>query len=106
MHGEGAVGGNRLLKVENFAAFGSLKLGWTGNLRSTIAAGYQHADYPGGVLVPGLANVSAYSAAVNLFWSPVKNLDIGIEVRHAEREVANGLKGQMDRVEMAAKYTF
>jgi len=32
--------------------------------------------------------------------------DIGIEVRHAEREVANGLKGQMDRVEMAAKYTF
>ena len=56
--------------------------------------------------MPGLANVSAYSAAVNLFWSPVKNLDIGIEVRHAEREVANGLKGQMDRVEMAAKYTF
>ena len=98
--------GNRLLKVENFAAFGSLKLGWTGNLRSTIAAGYQHADYPGGVIVPGLANVAAYSAAVNLFWSPVKNLDIGIEVRHAEREVANGLKGQMDRVEMAAKYTF
>lgn len=98
--------GNRLLNVENLAGFASLKLGWTGNLRSTFAAGYQHADYPRGIAVPGLANVSAYSLAANLFWSPVKNLDIGIEVRHAGREVASGLKGQMDRVEMAAKYTF
>ncbi|WAC23397.1 DcaP family trimeric outer membrane transporter [Blastomonas sp. SL216] len=98
--------GNRLINVGNFAGFASLKLGWTGNLRSTLAVGYSHADYPGGITVPGLANVSAYSAALNLFWSPVKNLDIGVEVRHAEREVANGLKGQMDRLEMAAKYTF
>jgi len=98
--------GNRLINVGNFAGFASLKLGWTGNLRSTLAVGYSHADYPGGIVVPGLANVSAYSAALNLFWSPVKNLDIGVEVRHAEREVANGLKGQMDRLEMAAKYTF
>lgn len=98
--------GNRLINVGNFAGFASVKLGWTGNLRSTLAVGYSHADYPGGIVVPGLANVSAYSAALNLFWSPVKNLDIGVEVRHAEREVANGLKGQMDRLEMAAKYTF
>lgn len=98
--------GNRLLNVDNIAGFASLKLGWTGTLRSTFAVGYQHADYPDGILMPGLVNVAAYSAAANLFWSPVKNLDIGIEVRHAEREVASGLKGQMDRVEMAAKYTF
>ncbi|WP_439469210.1 DcaP family trimeric outer membrane transporter [Blastomonas fulva] len=98
--------GNRLLNVDNIAGFASLKLGWTANLRSTFAAGYQHADYPDGIAIPGLANVSAYSVAANLFWSPVKNLDIGIEVRHAGREVASGLKGQMDRFEMAAKYTF
>lgn len=98
--------GTRLLNVDNIAGFASLKLGWTGTLRSTFAVGYQHADYPDGIAIPGLVNVAAYSAAANLFWSPVKNLDIGIEVRHAEREVANGLKGQMDRFEMAAKYTF
>lgn len=98
--------GNRLLNVDNIAGVAALKLGWTSNLRSTFAAGYQHADYPEGIAIPGLANVSAYSLAANLFWSPVKNLDIGIEVRHAGREVANGLKGQMDRFEMAAKYTF
>lgn len=98
--------GNRLLNVDNIAGFASLKLGWTDTLRSTFAVGYQHGDYPDGMFVPGLVNVAAYSAAANLFWSPVKNLDLGIEVRHAEREVANGLKGQMDRFEMAAKYTF
>lgn len=98
--------GSRLLNVDNIAGFASLKLGWTGTLRSTFAVGYQHADYPDGIVIPGLVNVAAYSAAANLFWSPVKNLDIGIEVRHAGREVASGLKGHMDRVEMAAKYTF
>jgi DcaP outer membrane protein len=85
-----AVLGNRLLNVDNIAGFASLKFGWTDTLRSTFAVG----------------NVAAYSAAANLFWSPFKNFDIGIEFRHAEREVASGLKGQMDRVEMAAKYTF
>ena len=98
--------GNRLLNVDNIAGFAALKLGWTGSLRSTFAVGYQHADYPDGIVVPGLVNVAAYSVAANLFWSPFKNLDIGVELRHAEREVANGLKGQMDRFEMAAKYTF
>ena len=48
----GAWLGNRLLNVENFAGFASLRLGWTGNLRSTFAAGYQHADYPRGIAVP------------------------------------------------------
>jgi hypothetical protein len=98
--------GDRLLNVDNVAGFASLKLGWTSNLRSTFALGYQHADYPDGIAIPGLVNVAAYSAAANLFWSPVKNLDVGVEARHAEREVASGLKGQMDRFEMAAKYTF
>lgn len=101
-----AVLGNRLLNVDNIAGFASLKFGWTDTLRSTFAVGYQHADYPDGIVIPGLVNVAAYSAAANLFWSPFKNFDIGIEFRHAEREVASGLKGQMDRVEMAAKYTF
>lgn len=103
---DAAVLGDRLHLVNNLAAFGSLRLGWTSTLRSTFAAGYQRADYPGGIVLPALANRSAYSLAGNLFWSPVRNLDLGIEYRHAGREVVSGLEGQMDRVEMAAKYTF
>lgn len=101
-----ATVGNQLHVIDNIAGFAALKLGWTPTIRSTFMVGYQHVDYPGGIVLPGLANKAAYSFAGNLFWSPVRNLDFGIEYRHAQREVVNGLKGQMDRVEMAAKYTF
>ncbi|MFN3468606.1 MAG: DcaP family trimeric outer membrane transporter, partial [Novosphingobium sp.] len=97
---------NRLYLVDNLAGWASLKLGWTDSLRSTFMAGYQHADYPDVIGTPALANVEAWSLAGNLFWSPVRNLDFGIEYRHAVRKVASGLSGTMDRVEMAAKYTF
>lgn len=97
---------DRLNLVSNVAAWASVKLGWTDTLRSTFMAGYQHADYPDTIATPGLANVEAWSVAGNLFWSPVRNLDFGIEYRHGVREVASGLVGKMDRVEMAAKYTF
>lgn len=96
----------RLHAVENFAGFAAMKFAWSPKVRSTFMVGYQHADYPDGIAIPGLANAEAYSLAGNLFWSPVKNLDLGVEYRHAQREVVNGLKGQMDRFEMAAKYTF
>lgn len=97
---------NRLHVIDNFAGFASVKLGWTPTVRSTLMLGYQHADYPDGIPTPGLANRQAWSVAGNLFWSPVKNLDLGIEYRHAEREVVNNLVGTMDRFEVAAKYTF
>ncbi|CAH0495761.1 DcaP family trimeric outer membrane transporter [Novosphingobium sp. CECT 9465] len=97
---------DRLNLVSNVAAWASVKLGWTASVRSTFMAGYQHADYPDTIATPGLANVEAWSVAGNLFWSPVRNLDFGIEYRHALREVASGLTGKMDRVELAAKYTF
>lgn len=97
---------DRLNLVDNIAGWAAVKLGWTDKLRSTFMAGYQHADYPDTLATPGLANVEAWSVAGNLFWSPVRNLDFGIEYRHAVREVASGLVGKMDRAEMAAKYTF
>lgn len=96
----------RLHAVENFAGFAAVRLAWAPTVRSTFMGGYQHAWYPDRLLIPGLANMEAYSLAGNLFWSPVKNLDLGIEYRHAERKVVSGLAGQMDRLEMAAKYTF
>ena len=98
--------GDKLHVVDNFAGFAAVKLGWTEKLRSTIMAAYQKAWYPGGITLPDMANEAAYSVAGNLFYSPVKNLDVGIEYRHGQREVVSGLKGQIDRLEMAAKYTF
>ena len=92
--------------VSNLSGYAAVKLGWTDSLRSTFMAGYHRAYYPSDFIVPGLADKAAYSLAGNLFWSPVEHLDLGIEYRHAQRNVVSGLKGQMDRLEMAAKYTF
>lgn len=97
---------NRLARIDNFAAFGAFKLGWTDTLRSTFSASYQSADYPAELVVTGLANAKAYSGAVNLFWSPFKGLDAGVEYRHAVRELLSGDDGTMDRVEFAIKYGF
>jgi len=92
--------------VRNFAAFAALRLGWTKTIRSSLIGSYQHADYADAILVPGAANRAAWSVAGNMFWSPVKGFDIGIELRHGQREIVSGLKGQIDRVEFATKYSF
>lgn len=97
---------NRLQRIDNFAGFVAVKLGWTDAIRSTFMGSYQSADYPGGVVVTPLANAKAYSGAANLFWSPGKGFDIGIEYRHAVRELVSGADGTMDRVEFAFKYGF
>ena len=88
------------------AAFAALKLGWTPTIRSTFMGSYQDARYPDGFLLTGLANAKAYSGAANLFWSPGKGFDIGVEYRHAIRELTSGDRGALDRIEFAFKYGF
>jgi hypothetical protein len=99
------VPGARLETVRNFAGFGAVKLGWTASLRSTFMAGYQSADY-GDSLVSPLTNKAAWSVAGNLFWTPAKNFDVGIEYRHGERRLVNSDSGSLDRLEAAFKYTY
>ncbi len=87
------------------AGFAALRLGWTSTLRSTFTGSFETVDYPNGVILTA-ANKSSWSAAANLFYSPVKPLDIGIEFRHGVRELFSGAKGDLDRLEFAAKYNF
>ncbi|KTF68246.1 DcaP family trimeric outer membrane transporter [Sphingomonas sp. HT-1] len=96
----------RMARIDNFAAFAALKLGWTNNLRSTFTGSYQTAQYPDRLAVTLLANKAAWSAAANLFWTPVKGMDVGIEYRHGQRELVSGDSGALDRIEMAFKYGF
>lgn len=103
-----ATGTNQLHRTDTFAALGALRLGWTPRLRSTLMASYQSADYASGLPLASLAafNDSAWSVAGNLFWSPAPGLDLGVEYRHALRQLVNGADGKLDRVEFAAKYSF
>lgn len=97
---------DRLARIDNFAGFAALKIGWTDTVRSTFMGSYQSADYPDGVVVTGLANAKSYGGAANLFWSPAKGFDLGVEYRHAVRELVSGSSGTLDRVEFAFKYGF
>lgn len=99
------VAAGQLHRVDNFAAFGALRLPLASNLRTNLMASYQHAKYPSVITIADF-NSSAWSVAGNLFWTPVKNVDVGIEVRHGRRELVSGVSGQLDRMEFAAKYNF
>jgi hypothetical protein len=101
-------GTTRLERVKTLAAMGAVKLGWTPTLRSTVMASYQNVKYPDGFAAGtfNAFNDTAWSVAGNLFWSPVKNVDLGIELRHGQRELVSGASGQLNRLEFAAKYNF
>lgn len=98
----------KLHRVDNFAAFGAVRLGWTPTVRTNLMVSYQKADYPGGFAAGtfNAYNEKAWSVAGNLFWSPAKGFDLGVEYRHGERELVSGAKGALDRIEFAAKYSF
>ncbi|BCA63756.1 hypothetical protein HMP09_2990 [Sphingomonas sp. HMP9] len=100
-----AVPGAELRTPSLTAGFAALKLGWTDKLRSTFIGSVQSIDYPTGGEPIG-ASASAWSASANLFFSPVKAIDLGVEFRHAERALVDGQVGKMDRGELAARYSF
>ncbi len=91
-----------------FAAFGAVRLGIAPSVRVNLIGSYQNVDYPGGLPTPALAglNQQAWSGAGNIFWSPAKGFDLGMEYRHGNRKLVSGAQGQLDRLEFAAKYSF
>ena len=84
------------------------RIALAGTLRTNLMGSYQNVSYAGSLPEAGIGNFNkrAWSLAANLFWSPVENVDLGVEYRHGQRELVNGAKGQLDRVEFAAKYGF
>lgn len=91
--------------VDVTAGFAAVRFGLTDKLRSTLMYSFQDVDYPAG-LAPATASEAARSYAINLFYSPVKPLDLGIEYRHGKRTLLNGDSGSLDRVHFIAKHAF
>jgi len=99
---------NRLEGANVFAAIAALRVPVGPGLRVNVMGSYQSVDYADVLTLAqiGSFNQRAWSGAANLFYSPVKNVDLGIEYRHGERKLVSGAQGGTDRIEFAAKYSF
>lgn len=97
-----------LANVNVFAALAAARIALSPTVRVNVIGSIQSVDYDSSLSLASITayNKKAWSGAVNLFYSPVKAVDLGIEYRHGERELVSGAQGALDRVEFAAKYNF
>ncbi|MFQ3594845.1 MAG: hypothetical protein SNJ63_01870 [Sphingomonadaceae bacterium] len=102
---DGVIADGRVHTVDLLAGFAALRIGWSRRWRSTFMGAFQRVDYPD-VMLPDLANKSTWSVAGNIFVTPFTGWDLGLELRHGQREVASGEVGRLDRVEFVSKYSF
>lgn len=55
---------------------------WTPGLRSAVFGGYSDVQVPDNTV--GAMDVNMWQAGINTIWSPVKNLDLGVEVLYSK----------------------
>lgn len=98
----------KLRDVSVFAAIAAARIPLSPQVRLNVMGSYQTVDYDSLLTSANVAtfNKQAWSGAVNLFYSPVKAIDLGVEYRHGERDLVNGADGSTDRIDFAAKYSF
>lgn len=87
------------------AGFVALRHPWSANVRSTISYSFLELDNDV-KLTPAAANEASSSYSANLFFTPTPGLDLGVEYRHAQRELFNGATGDLDRLHLIAKQSF
>ena len=91
--------------ISGWAGFAAWRHVWNDRVRSTLML--SASEYDNDVLLTGAsANKSSWSWAINTFYSPVAKLDVGIELRQAEREIESGASGSMRRLQAVARYSF
>lgn len=88
-------------QMSGFAAYRHF---WTPSLRSTLELSAANSTPPDGT-AKGV-NKSDRSLHVNLIWSPVPSVNLGAELIHAQRTVVGGDKGVLNRIQLAAQYSF
>ncbi|MBD3729146.1 MAG: porin [Sphingomonadales bacterium] len=95
----------KLDPITTYSGFAAFQHKWSPKLRSTLAGSYFKADNP--ILFTGTSPTdTVWNALANIIYSPVPKLDVGIEYMYAERENEAGLSGNLQKVQVSAKYSF
>ncbi|PEQ13126.1 hypothetical protein B2G71_09440 [Novosphingobium sp. PC22D] len=91
--------------ITTYSGFAAFRHVWNDKLRSNVAGSYFKADNPVALTGAG-ATDSVWNALANVIYSPVPKLDLGLEYMYAERENEGGASGNLQKVQVTAKYSF
>ncbi|MBV7314555.1 DcaP family trimeric outer membrane transporter [Shewanella sp. NIFS-20-20] len=89
--------------IKSYAGFAAYRHWWNDQWRTSVTISGFKADNQID-LTGGAANKDAYSAYINLLYSPIKPLTVGVEYMHASNSRENGFDGSLDRILFSAKY--
>lgn len=90
--------------VNAYSAMVAYQHWWDTAWRTTLAYGFEQADQP--AFVSGTMTRQAQSVHVNLLWSPVLQTTFGLEYIYATRELNNGERGDLNRVQFSTRFNF
>ncbi|MBE0369424.1 MULTISPECIES: DcaP family trimeric outer membrane transporter [Pseudoalteromonas] len=99
--------GTNLHAIDSTSGFISYQHHWNTQLRSTFLYSFFSADNETSLLtITGDPTESSMSYSANLLYSPVKKLTFGAEYKVGTRETQSGLDGDINRLQLSAKYAF
>jgi hypothetical protein len=107
--------GRTLKTVKIWSAFLGYQHWWSDRLRSNVEGSILQASYPkdlfpAAAFAPagsfGVLNRQLISSHVNLIWSPVAAVDLGVEFIYLQRKTEGGQRGNLERGEASAKFKF
>ena len=98
----------RATTIVSYGAKAGYQHWWTPNLRSTVDFSINHNDVPAFIQASGRAavNKELSIAHLNLIWSPVAFVDVGIEGAWGHRVVVSNLKGAAFTLQSSMKFRF
>jgi len=95
---------NRLETLQAWGGYLAYEHWWTGRLRSSFIGSYVNLDsedFQG----PATFDSSIYSA-INLIFSPLPQVNLGVEYLYGQRENRNGESGKASRLQSSAQFFF
>lgn len=89
--------------ISSYGGFASYRHWWNDKWRSSFTLSGFKADN-NEALTGTDVNKGSYSGYINLLYSPVKPMTVGVEYMHAENTKESGDKGELNRVIFSVKY--
>ncbi len=89
--------------ISSYGGFISYRHWWNEKWRTSVTASGFVADNDVG-LTGGSANEDAYSGYINLLYSPIKPMTVGVEYMYAKNGKENGDDGKLNRLMFSMKY--